>query len=93
MSQGLEPCFQSGDPDRGRPHVNAAARLAQIERSAEDADLAWGKGLYATVQEAARVRVIGMHHHRGVNRDVCSAGGRMITGNMIEAPMMIASSA
>jgi hypothetical protein len=93
MSQGLEPGFKSSDPDRGRPHVNAAARLAQIERSAEDADLARGKSLYATVQEAARVRVIGMHHHRGVNRDVSRSGGRRIRGNMIEAPMMIASSA
>jgi hypothetical protein len=49
MSQGLEPGFQSGDPDRGRPHVNAAAGLPQIERSAQNADLAWGKALDATV--------------------------------------------
>jgi hypothetical protein len=49
MPQGLEPGFESGDPDRRRPHVNAAARLAQIERSAEDANLARWKGLYSTV--------------------------------------------
>jgi hypothetical protein len=49
MPQGLEPGFQSSDPDRGRSHVNAAPGLAQIERSAENADLAWGKGLHATV--------------------------------------------
>jgi hypothetical protein len=64
MPQGLEPGFQSRDPDCGRTHVNTATRLAQIERSAEDADLAWWKGLHATVQEAARVRIVRMHHHR-----------------------------
>ena len=28
VTQGLEPGFQSGYPDCGRPHVNPAARLA-----------------------------------------------------------------
>jgi hypothetical protein len=49
MPQGLEPGCQSSNPDCGRPHVNTTAGLAQIERSAEDADLAWWKGLYATM--------------------------------------------
>jgi hypothetical protein len=49
MPEGLEPGFKPGDPDRGRPHVNAAAGLPQIERGAKNADLAWGKALDATV--------------------------------------------
>jgi hypothetical protein len=49
MPEGLEPGFKSGDPDCRRSHVDAAAGLAQIERCAEDADLARWKGLHATV--------------------------------------------
>ncbi len=49
MTQRLEPGFEPGHSDGGRPHVDAAAGLAQIEGHAEDADLAWRKGLYPTV--------------------------------------------
>jgi hypothetical protein len=49
MPQLLKPGFEPSDPDRRRPHVNAAARLAQIERSAEDANLARWESLYSTV--------------------------------------------
>jgi hypothetical protein len=49
MPQGLEPSFQPGDPDCGRPHVNAAAGLAQIERDAKNADLTGRESLDATV--------------------------------------------
>jgi hypothetical protein len=49
VTQGLKPGFKSGYPDCGRPHVNTAARLAEIEGYADDADLAWRKGLYPTV--------------------------------------------
>ena len=55
MTQGLEPGFQSGYPDCGRPHVHAATRLAQIERYAEDADLARRERLHPTMQAGQRL--------------------------------------
>ena len=48
MTQRLEPGFEAGYPDRGRPHIDAAARLAQIEGHAENADMARRKGLHST---------------------------------------------
>src|ERR1700732_5007235 len=41
VPDGFEACFESGDADRGRTHVNAAARLAEVERNTDHADLAW----------------------------------------------------
>jgi hypothetical protein len=70
MTQGLEPGFESGYPDCGRPHIHAAARLAQIEGHAEDADLARRKGLHPTVRRrrprAARIRSCAMPGFRSL---------------------------
>src|SRR5258708_1192991 len=41
VSNALKARFESGDADGGRTHVNAAARLAEVERNADHADLAW----------------------------------------------------
>jgi hypothetical protein len=40
VSDGFEARFESGDADRGRPHVNAAAGLAKVKRNADHAYLA-----------------------------------------------------
>jgi len=40
VTDGLEASFESGDADGGWPHVNAAARLSEVERDADHADLA-----------------------------------------------------
>src|ERR1035438_485295 len=40
VSYGFETGFQSGDANGGRTHVNAAARLAEVKRNADHADLA-----------------------------------------------------
>ncbi len=42
VADGFEARFESGDADGGRTHVNAAAGLAEVERNADHADLAWG---------------------------------------------------
>ena len=42
VPDGFEAGFESGDADGGRPHVNAAAGLAEVERNADHADLARG---------------------------------------------------
>ncbi len=42
VANGLEAGFESGNADGGRPHVNAAARLAKIKRDANHADVARG---------------------------------------------------
>ena len=39
VAQGLELGFESGDAHRRRTHVHAAARLAEVERHADDADV------------------------------------------------------
>ena len=39
VAQRLQPGFKSGNPHRRGPHIHAAARLAQIQRYAKDADL------------------------------------------------------
>jgi hypothetical protein len=45
MPEGLELGFEAGNADRRGPHVNAAARLPEIERNAEHtnffADYIW----------------------------------------------------
>ena len=49
VSQGFQARFQAGDAHRRRPHVDAAARLAKVERNADHADLlgsdAGGRGV------------------------------------------------
>src|ERR1700726_3746349 len=42
VPDGFEAGFESGDADGGRPHVNAAAGLAEVERNADYADLTRG---------------------------------------------------
>jgi hypothetical protein len=40
VSDGFEASFKSGDADGRRTHVNAAPRLAEVKRNADDAYLA-----------------------------------------------------
>ena len=40
VADGFEAGFESGDADGGWTHVDAAARLAEVERNADHADLA-----------------------------------------------------
>src|SRR5882762_6725126 len=40
VSNRFEAGFESGDADGGRPHINAAAGLAKVERNADHTDLA-----------------------------------------------------
>ncbi len=42
VADGFEARFESGDADGGRPHVNAAAGLAEVERNTDHPDLARG---------------------------------------------------
>src|ERR1019366_9687081 len=42
VADSFEAGFESGNADGGRPHVNAAARLAKIKRNANHADVARG---------------------------------------------------
>src|SRR6266478_5876144 len=39
VANGFEAGFESGNADGGRTHVNAAARLTEVERNADHADL------------------------------------------------------
>ena len=42
VPDGFKARFESGNADRGRPHVNAAPGLAKIERNADHTDVARG---------------------------------------------------
>ena len=39
-----QPLADAGDPHRGRSHVDAAAAAAEVERDADDAEAAHGRG-------------------------------------------------
>jgi hypothetical protein len=43
---------ETGVPDGGRPHVDAAAPLPEVEWSADDGDLLHGHGRKANVESA-----------------------------------------
>jgi hypothetical protein len=45
MAERPEPCLQSGNAQRRRPHIHAPAARAHVERNAEDADAPAGKWL------------------------------------------------